>query len=107
MHDPLPQLHMSDEQLTLLTAQLLVYQHYLQRKVPPSTKQRRGVLVLQALLRRLHALATSRQRPQMLLLTDEEVALIKEALTVLHRRVSEKRPSGERGAHEILRVRYA
>ena len=102
MRDPLPLLTMSYDQIALLTAQLLVYQQYLQRKVTPSTKRNRTLRVLAALLQRLGAIVWQASM-QTTLLTVEEVLLIKEALTVL-RSSLETKPSSEGRDQEIQRL---
>ncbi len=93
MHDPFPLLEMSGEQISLLTAQLLVYQHYLQKKVASSVKRNRTLRVLLALLQRLNALFNPGTTQRALLLTVEEVAVIKEALRVLQHVLKTKPPS--------------
>jgi hypothetical protein len=103
MRDPFPRLNVSYDQLCLLTAQLLVYQQYLQRKVAPSVKRNRTVRVLQALLQRLQALFTENGRQMALLLTVEEVAIIKEALVVLQQALEAKPPFAGR-EQEIQRL---
>jgi hypothetical protein len=94
---------MSYEQITLLTAQLLVYQQYLQKKVASSVKRNRTLRVLVALLRRLHTLFTPGSSHAVLLLTVEEVAAIKEALAVLLAMLETRRPSAGRD-QEIQRL---
>jgi hypothetical protein len=103
MHDSFPMLKMSYEQLSLLTAQLLAYQQYLQRKVAPSTKRNRTLRVLLPLLQRLQALFQPAGVQIGLLLTVEEVNIIKEALTILQQVLETKRPSGGRD-QEIERL---
>lgn len=103
MHDPLPLLHMSYEQIALLTAQLLVYQQYLQRKIKPSLKRDRTLRVLKALLRRLYALVAPDSRLTALLVTVEEVAAIKETLIALQQVLETKPPSAGRD-QELQRV---
>lgn len=103
MRDPFPLLNMSYEQISLLTAQLLVYQQYLQRKVAPSVKRNRTLRVLLALLRRLYTLVVLHSGQTMFLLTVDEVATIKEALAVLQRVLEAKRPSAGRD-QEIQRL---
>jgi hypothetical protein len=103
MRNPFPVLKMSYEQTFLLTAQLLVYQHYLQRKVASSVKRNRTLRVLLALLQRLNALFAQNGGQMPLLLTVEEVAIIKEALAVLQHALEAKHPSGERD-QEIQRL---
>lgn len=93
MRDPFPLLNISYDQLSQLTAQLLVYQQYLQRKVAPSVKRDRTLRVLLAFLRRLDALFEHNHAQHMLLLTVEEVALVKEALAILQRELERKPPS--------------
>jgi len=103
MRDLFPLLKMSYEQISLLTAQLLVYQQYLQRKVTPSEKRDRTLRVLLALLQRLNTLFDQNGGPVALLLTVEEVAIIKEALVGLQRALEAKRPSTGRD-QEIQRL---
>lgn len=93
MNNSFPVLRMSYEQITLLTAQLLVYQQYLQKKVASSFKRNHTLRVLVALLRRLHTLFTPGRSHAALLLTVEEVAVIKEALVVLQTMLETRRPS--------------
>ncbi len=102
MRDPFPMLALSYEQLALLTAILLVYQQYLQRKVAPSVKRNRTLRVLAALLQRFGTIVWQTSR-QAALLTVEEVLVIKEALTVLQENLETKRPSVGRD-QEIQRL---
>ena len=103
MRDPFPLLKMSYEQLSLFIAQLLVYQQYLQRKVAPSAKRNRTLRLLQALLQRLTTLFGQSTTQMALLLTVEEVIMIKEALMVLQRALEAKSPSEGRD-QEIQRL---
>jgi hypothetical protein len=103
MRNPFPLVHMSYEQLSLLTAQLLVYHQYLQRKVKPSVKRDRTLRVLLALLRRLYTLVIPDGGQTAFLLTVEEVSTIKEALAVLQQTLETKRPSAGRD-QEIQRL---
>jgi hypothetical protein len=103
MRDPFPLLKMSYEQISLLTAQLLVYQQYLQRKVPPSVKRDRTLRILLALLRRLNALFDQNGGLAAILLTFEEVTIIKEALVALRNILETKSPSEGRD-QEIQRL---
>ncbi len=103
MRDPFPLLNMSYEQLSQLAVQLLVYLQYLQRKVAPSVRRDCTLRVLQAFLRRLYALFEHNYAQHLLLLTVEEVALIKEALAVLQRELERKPPSVGRD-QEIQRL---
>lgn len=103
MRDPFPLLHIGYEQILLLTAQLLVYQQYLQRKVAPSVKRDRTLRVLLALLRRLYTLVVPNGGQTAFLLTAEEIATIKEALAVLQQTLETKRPSARRD-QEIQRL---
>jgi hypothetical protein len=103
MRDPFPFLHMSYEQISLLTAQLLVYHQYLQRKIKPSVKRDHTLRVLLALLRRLSTLVVPNDSQTAFLLTVEEVSTIKEALAVLQRALEAKRPSAGRD-QEIQRL---
>jgi hypothetical protein len=102
MRDSFPLLQMSYEQISLLTAQLLVYQQYLQRKVAPSAKRNRTLRVLAALLQRLGAIVWQTS-VQMAFLTVEEVIIIKEALSVLQCSLETKPPSAGRD-QEIQRL---
>ncbi len=102
MRDPLPFLHMSYEQISLLTAQLLVYQQYLERNVAPSAKRNRTLRIVAALLRRFGAIVWQ-TNVQIALLTTEEVLIIKEALTVLQASLETKCPSAGRD-QEIQRL---
>ena len=103
MSEPFPLLRMSYEQISLLTAQLLVYQQYLQRKVAPSAQRNRPLRILIALLRRLSAMWEQTGPQKALLLTTEEVSLIKEALTVIQQVLETKPPSLGRD-QEIERI---
>lgn len=97
MRDLFPLLKMSYEQISLLAAQLLVYQQYLQKKIAPSVKRNRTLRILLALNQRLNTLFAQNGGQMGLLLTVEEVATIKEALTVLQRILETRHPSAERG----------
>ena len=103
MHDSFPMLKMSYEQLSLLTAQLLAYQHYLQRKVAPSAKRNRTLRILLPLLQRLQMLFQPAGVQTGLLLTVEEVTMIQEGLTNLQKILATKRPSEGRD-QEIQRL---
>lgn len=103
MSEPFPFLRMSYEQISLFTAQLLVYQQYLQRKVAPSVQRNRSLRILVALIRRLSAMWKQTGPQKALLLTVEEVALIKEALTVIKHVLETKPPSSGRD-QEIERI---
>ena len=103
MPDAFPVLSLSDEQLSLLAAQLLIYQHYLQRKVAPSTERTCALQVLSALLPRLSEMVIRRDSPRALLLAVEEALLIKEALTILQQ-LLEARPSSAERDQEIVRM---
>jgi len=103
MHDSFPMLTMSYEQLSLLTAQLLAYQQYLQRKVAPSAKRNRTLRILLVLLQRLQALFQPTGVQMGMLLTVEEVVIIKGALTVLQQILETKRSSEGRD-QEIRRL---
>lgn len=91
MPAPWPQLPLSGEQIAHLTAQLLIYQQYLQRKVAPSAKRNQTLQVLRALLQRLATLFDPMTSQGLILLTVEEVAMITESLAVL-RNVLQTRP---------------
>jgi hypothetical protein len=103
MQGSFPMLKMSYEQLSLLTAQLLAYQQYLQRKVAPSAKRNRTLRILLPLLQRLQTLFQPNQVQMGLLLTTEEVVIIKEALVVLQHVLEKKRSSTGRD-QEIQRL---
>jgi hypothetical protein len=103
MNAPFPQLKMNDRQVASLTAQLLVYQQYLQRKVAPSAKRNRSLRIVVALTRRLSAIWQQTSAQIVLLLTVEEVALMKEALTVMQQVLETKPPSSAR-SQEIERI---
>lgn len=103
MHSSFPVFTMSYEQIALLTAQLLVYQHYLQRKVASSVKRDRTLRVLAALLQRLGGIAWHTNVQTALVLMVEEVTIIKEALTVL-RSILERKPASAGRDQEIKHV---
>ncbi|MGH2506942.1 MAG: hypothetical protein ACRDHZ_05945 [Ktedonobacteraceae bacterium] len=92
MRETFPSLPISNDQLTFLTALLMVYQQYLQRKSPLSVTHKRTLRVLSALLQRFYALFTPRATPTPLLLLEEEVAIIKEALAVTQQVLATKPP---------------
>lgn len=96
-------LKMSYQQITLLTAQLMVYQQYLLRKVAPSVKRDRALRVLGAFLQRLGTMIQQTNYQTMMLLTNEEVILLKEALIVLQA-VLETKPSSTGRDLEIQRL---
>lgn len=103
MSNSLALLKMSYEQITLLTAQLLVYQQYLQRKVAPSAKRDRMLLVLGILIQKLGAIICQENTQAMLLLTSEEIIILKEAVTVL-RTSLEGKPASTGRDLEIQRL---
>jgi hypothetical protein len=103
MRDSFPLLKMNYEQLCLLMAQLLVYQQYLQKKVAPSAKRNRTLRILLALLQRLQAFFQQSGAQMALLLTVEEVAMMKDALAVLKLALEAKPASAER-EREIQRL---
>lgn len=103
MYEPFPQLNMNDEQISLLTAQLLVYQQYLQRKVAPSHKRNRSQRIVVALIRRLSTIWKQTNAQRVFLLTVEEVSIMKEALITMQHALETKPPSRGRD-QEIERL---
>lgn len=97
-HEAFPSLNISGEQYSFLTAQLMIYQRYLQKKVAPSVQRNRTLQALFALLQRLETLFDPHTSQGTLLLTIEEIALLKEALTVLRKVLKTRPPSGTRDA---------
>ena len=100
MSQAFPVLPLSDDQLALLTAQLLIYQRYLHDKVAPSPTRTRALRVLSALTSRLSTLVTRREPQRTLFLTVEEIPLSKEGLTTLQH-VLEARPASAGRNQEI------
>lgn len=94
---------MSYEQISLFTAQMMVYQQYLQRKVVPSAKRNRSLRIVVALIRRLCSIWEQTSAQRVILLTVEEVALIKEALSVMQR-ILETKPLSPGCDQEIERL---
>ena len=103
MSDIFPVLRMSYEQIALLTAQLLVYQQYLQRQNAASVKRNRTLRVLAALLQRLGSVVGHSNAQTALFLTVEEVRTMKKALTVL-RSVLESKSVSVGREQEIQRL---
>lgn len=83
MHDPMPLLRLSKEQRYLLSGQLLVYQHYLQKSMAPSKEPGQTVQMLIDLRLRLNALCDRGRLSRTFHLTIEEAILLKEAVSVL------------------------
>lgn len=102
-YEAFPSLNISGEQCFFLTAQLMIYQRYLQKKVAPSEQRNCTLRALFALLQRLEMLFDPHTSQGTLLLTTEEIALIKETLTIL-RKVLETRPPSSARDTQIQRL---
>lgn len=96
MVDDIPLLHLTQNQASLLEAQLLVYLQYLRLRVAPSVKRSQQTRMLYALTQRLFAVLDQRKPIIVLSVTREEQSLVQEGLSLLVRTLQEKPPSPER-----------
>lgn len=104
MTDALPLVPISHDNLSYLLAAMLVYQQYRKKKTPPSVERAHTLLVLEALLPRLY-LGTSVQEGSLpLLLTVDDVQVLKSGLTTLLDHMN-RRPASRARAKEVARLK--
>jgi hypothetical protein len=90
MSDALPFVPISPEQLQYLFAAMLVYQQYRLRKTPPSEERSYTLLVLTFLLPKLQRGIEPHEGEMPLLLTVDDVQVMKGGLTVIIDRLNRK-----------------
>lgn len=104
MEEILPSLPITPEYLAYLVAVMLVYQQYRQRRTPPSEEQQHTLLVLMFLLPKLQQGLEPHQGALTLLLTVDEVCVIKRGLATMLDHLK-RRPASRKIAREIARLK--
>ncbi|HEU5383623.1 MAG TPA: hypothetical protein VFV38_50125 [Ktedonobacteraceae bacterium] len=93
MPKSLPMMQINQDQLSFLVAVLLVYRKYRREKTPPTEERMHTLIVLDLLISRLNGgLATSRE-PASLLLTEDDIHVLKAGLIMLLDRLNRKPPT--------------
>ncbi len=95
MSNALPFVPISQDLLQYLIAAMLVYQQYRQRKTPPSEERGHTLLVLTFLLPKLQCGIEPHEGDIPLLLTVDEVRVMKGGLTILLDQLNRKPASGK------------
>lgn len=104
MSEALPLLPINQENLHYLLAAMLVYYQYRLRKTPPTNERRHTLLVLALLLPKLQCGTEPHEGNMPLLLTIDEVQVMKGGLAMLLDRLNLK-PATRKVVQEIDRLR--
>ncbi len=104
MSDALPFVPISQEHITYLIAAMLVYQQYRQRKTPPSEEREYTLLILLFLLPKLQRGIEPHKGEIPLLLTVDDVRIIKGGLTMMIDQLNRK-PTSRYITQEITRLK--
>lgn len=104
MANPLPLVPISPDRLSYLLAALLVYQQFRLRKTPPSVERAYTLMVLESLLPRLGSGIREHEGDLPLLLTVDDVQVMKNALATLIDRLNRK-PSSRASVKELTSLK--
>lgn len=104
MGKTLPLVPINQEHLRYLIATMLVYQQFCQRRTSPSEERQHTLLVLTFLIPKLHQGITPHEGEIPLLLTVDEVSIMKGGLTTMLDQLNRK-PASRQIKQEITRLR--
>lgn len=104
MRYSLPVLPISQDQLQMLTAAMLVYKRYRREKTPPTEERLRTLLTLEFLIPKLYGAVETQEEATPLWLTVDDVQTMKAGLTSLLDTLN-RRPSSAAIKQEVQRLK--